>query len=145
MVGSTRWLFGGLGLSEFIGPGTSGIYLFGIIVIFFVGVGLWMLRLGLQGEPLEAHVWTFDKVSGRLIIARRAAQPAHAGATARPGRDLSAAGAGMRQMRSTMGVEHFEHELVVIIDGTMVRGMRQWAMQGDLRQVARDVNDFLAA
>jgi hypothetical protein len=50
---------------------------------------------------------------------------------------------GSVEMRSTMGAEHFEHELVFTIDGKTVRGMRQWAMQGDLRQAALEINTFL--
>jgi hypothetical protein len=128
-----------------VGHWNSGLWLVGFSIAFFVAVGAWMLWMGLRGAYLEAHIWTFDKVSRRLMITRQMRNRHTRALRIEQVDSYPQPIPGSVQTRSIMGPEHFEHELVVTVGGTTIRGMRQWAIQGDLRKVAREINDFLAA
>jgi len=146
LIGASGFFAGGWEpeLREFIGSWNTGLLILGLPFAFFVGVGVWMVGTGLRREHLEARVWTFDKADRSLIVTKEMRNRSTKTLRVEHVNTYPLPAPGSVQVRRIATTEHFENELVVTIEGKKIRGMRQRTMSGSLRQVAQEINDFLA-
>jgi hypothetical protein len=147
LIGSLGFLAGSWEsvFREILGPRPSGIYAISLILAVFIGVGVWMVKVGLQREHYEAQVWIFDKVSSTLIIGRQMRNRATKAVRIDQVATYPLPASGSVWARKIPTTEHTEQELVATVNATMIHRMRQGLLFGDLENVAREINDFLAA
>ena len=101
--------------------------------------------MGLRREHFEAYIWTFDKVNQSLIVTKEMRNRSTKALRVEHVNTYPLPASGSVQVRRIRDTEYTKYELVVTTVGkTKIRGMRQRTTFGNLRKVAREIDDFLA-